>query len=495
MVQEEWKRQMHKTQQNMEAAAETRELERQKVVTETDERLRLELQSTAERFADKLEAAQAEARAALAAERQGRALDKEEREAEMDAGRRQRSEEDADAAASAATVGPLDGARAYFDPALPAAAAAAARAALASAGGTECAAWHGGGECTHVIVDPAAALPYLLNARPAAGGRASSQPGVQDLFVVTPQWLTRTAERRQRARCCMLSPDAAAAVASRAISLARGDASGGGGGASTDGEAPRQLGLKRGVEALEAVERSAEESAASAAAAASAEVDRRRKAGRSHRSGTWPKSLAPRCLLEGICWAVTEPPETARWYGDDAGGLGLSKLAVEGVHDSGASSGGGVGGGLPSASASQHTGGDGDSDTAALGFAARDAVVYTLPFITLLLPADRFQEVGLRSLTHHVHERGLTVGELLRVVHAFYAAPLPPWEEAELMLCDSKYASRLRASHAVGERTPRGAVLGSLRTVEGLRRCIPETGNSDMNLHQIPGKSVATPKP
>ena len=65
----------------------------------------------------------------------------------------------------------------------------------------------------------------------------------------------------------------------------------------------------------------------------------------------------------------------------------------------------------------------------------------------------------------------MTVRELLRVVHDFYAAPLEPWEESELMLCDSKYASRLRASHAAGERTPRGAVLGSLRTVECMRRC------------------------
>lgn len=400
------------------------------------------------------------------------------------------AEEASAAAASAAALGPLASARAYFDPALPAADAAAARAALVAAGGSECAGWHGGGGCTLVVADPAAALPYLIKARPAgvgagAGAGGTIHPGVQDLFVVTPQWLARTAERGQRARCCVLSPDAAAAVASRAVSS--GGAGGSGGGGTTErgteafneGEVPRQLGMKRGVEALEepckvcdqAGGSDARTSAAAAAAAAvaGAEVDRRRKAGRSHRSGTWPKSLAPKSLLEGVCWAVTDAPETARWYREGACGFGKSG-AIGSVDGSGASSGGGDDN-ANFRSASQDNGGGGDSETVPLGTAARDAVVYTLPFITLLLPADRFQEVGLRSLTHRVHERGLTVGELLRVVHDYYAAPLEPWEEGELMLCDSKYASRLRASHAAGERTPRGAVLGSLRTVECLRRC------------------------
>ena len=365
----------------------------------------------------------------------------------------------------AAPRGPLDGARAYIDPSLPEGIAAAARAALAAAGGSESAGWHAGGGCTHVVVAAAGAAPYLARMRAAAASRSGeADVEVQDLFVVTPQWLTRTAGRGRRARCCVLSPDAAAAVASSCV--------GGAGGAHLTG--PDSPGVNLGTHAMEedtevgVVEKmeriDVKEAAAAAAAVAGAEVERRRKAGRSHRSGTWPKSVAPRVLLEGVCWAVTESPDTARWYADGTGGFtktpGLSGSSPP-PESNGASLGyGGV---------SQLTA---DAEgTTLLTDAMRDQVVYTLPFITLLLPADRFQEVGLRAFTTKVPDCGLKLGDLLRLVHQFYAAPLEPEEERELMLCDSKYAARLRAAHAKGERTARGTLLGSLRTVECLRRC------------------------
>ena len=61
--------------------------------------------------------------------------------------------------------------------------------------------------------------------------------------------------------------------------------------------------------------------------------------------------------------------------------------------------------------------------------------------------------------------------ELLHVIWAHYAEPLEPWEERQLMLCDSKHAARLRRARAAGQETPRGALLGSRRSLEFLRRC------------------------
>ena len=100
------------------------------------------------------------------------------------------------------------------------------------------------------------------------------------------------------------------------------------------------------------------------------------------------------------------------------------------------------------------------------------------PALALLLPRDQWGELGHDWRRHGLAGGRATPAQLLALVHAYYAEPLPPEEVLALLRSapGGRAAPSLRAAFAGGEPVARGALLGARVALEGLRRATRDPG-------------------
>ncbi|KAI3805348.1 hypothetical protein L1987_27646 [Smallanthus sonchifolius] len=170
------------------------------------------------------------------------------------------------------------------------------------------------------------------------------------------------------------------------------------------------------------------------------------------------KPLTPSTLLDSICWSISEPSSNASIYTDSFIDTN------EDVKESDASF---------------------VNFSRPLSDAEKNELVFKNHFLTILLPVDRFSEMGPSSRTFF-SDTGFTCLQLLDHIYAFYQENMSKMEIELAIHTDSRNADRLRSVYASKEAAEYGYMeikhiefLGSRKSFEMLKR-VPGDNNSNV---------------
>ncbi len=169
---------------------------------------------------------------------------------------------------------------------------------------------------------------------------------------------------------------------------------------------------------------------------------------------------SPVQLLDGICWAVTQPPEEAG-FGRGCGSRhgGMSQLA-----------------GLATQVAAGWTQ-LGSQEQLEAGSQALEQQVFRGRSITLLLPVSADPASGVASKTVWLGAEGgegeLSCGQLLQHVFDFYQQQVEAQELLELLRRDGSVRAAVRPLVEAGREVSRGDLLGPCCALENVARVGP----------------------
>jgi hypothetical protein len=227
-------------------------------------------------------------------------------------------------------------------------------------------------------------------------------------------------------------------------------AGGGGPGSSGSSEQERQQELLQSLEAADLQEEEEEE-----------EEKRWQQAAPAGQLAASPVSL-----LDGICWAVTQPPSAAS-FSTSSGFQGSGHNQWQGA-------GAGSGWASQGYGSSQAMGGS----QLATGQQELEQVLFRGSSITLLLPVTADQLSGVAARTYRlVGAAGgaLTCGQLLQQVYEHYQQEAPHEELLQLLQHDAGARVAVRGLVQAGEAVVRGDLLGASCACDGLRRVGPSS--------------------
>ncbi|KAI4379613.1 hypothetical protein MLD38_005889 [Melastoma candidum] len=183
------------------------------------------------------------------------------------------------------------------------------------------------------------------------------------------------------------------------------------------------------------------------------------------------KPITPVCLLDSICWLVSEPTSSAYLYTDtlcsDDGQTPLFYDAKVDGKESKASFA---------------------CLTRPLTEREKNQLIFMGHFLTILFPIDRFAEMGLSSRTFFSHE-GFTCLKVLDHIYEFYQENMSASEIDTAIHTDSRHADRLRSIYASKDSGECGVVefkriefLGSRGHFEMLKRV---NGDNNSNVYEL----------
>lgn len=304
-------------------------------------------------------------------------------------------------------VAPLAGMCLFVDADVAAAGRQQVLAAAAAGGATTLDHWFIGCAATHVVCDTAAAaLKYM------GGGGA---------HLVSPAWVLRAAKDGGNGngagahRCCVhVSPDLARQLASRALEEEhhQDHINGGGGQGQAAATATATL-LRRRQEEASAARAGVRRRRRAAGALLAITGARAAGAAGTAGAGGGGHPVSPACLLDTVCWSVTEAPDTATMFvttganGDADADDEDGDAAVAAV--------------LLSSSASSSSSEGGGFRTRPMSEADKWEVVYWPTFLTVLFPVDQFGEMGPTARTFVSQGGGgFTRLQIIHYVSTFY---------------------------------------------------------------------------
>ncbi|GAV80702.1 PTCB-BRCT domain-containing protein [Cephalotus follicularis] len=186
------------------------------------------------------------------------------------------------------------------------------------------------------------------------------------------------------------------------------------------------------------------------------------------------RTITPSCLLESICWSISDPTSTISIYTDSFSAEDASEHRTSVFFDAK-----GVGKDLEAAFANL---------TRPLTESEKAELIFKNHFITILFPIDRFSEMGPSSRTFFSNN-GFTCLQLVDHIYAFYQEKMPHLEIEAAIHTDSRHADRLRSVYSSKEVAEQGHIifkridfLGSRKSFEMLKRV---SGNNSGNVYEL----------
>lgn len=336
------------------------------------------------------------------------------------------------------------------------------RKALDTAGSSHVEEFYLGGDISHVVCDLQFLHKYVA----------------RNLTIVTPMWVTRSLERRKMQRVVQLSADMGSQLSSWLACKDQKPLTQDG----SEDDSPsgpdsvsaffgsREKTTENGVS--EQVLKRWEEKMR----AAKEDVRLRRQ----QSSRNLPCQPTPPSLLDSLSWTITEPPVQAQIICDGSPTIvsdiadDIWKIGNESEKNIFSTSNSGA----PECILTKNSTLEQDHGTyytRKLTERDFDELMFKGPFLTILFPVDRFDEVGPKSRTVF-STAGFTRKGILGIIYEFYQENLTPEEIDLAMHTDSKHGDRLRnkilkwVRNGVCEGIKRSEFMGSRSSFEGLRR-------------------------
>lgn len=186
------------------------------------------------------------------------------------------------------------------------------------------------------------------------------------------------------------------------------------------------------------------------------------------------RPITPSTLLDSICWSVSEPTSTASIYTDSFSSEDASEQQQSIFFDA------------------KDDGKDSRASftnlTRSLTESEKKELIFKNHFLTILLPTDRFSEMGPSSRTYFSDD-GFTCLQVLDYIYSFYQENMSAQEIEAAIHTDSRHADRLRAVYSSKETAERGLVifkriefLGSRKSFEMLKRV---SGDNSSNVYEL----------
>ncbi|KAF3792332.1 hypothetical protein EJ110_NYTH00488 [Nymphaea thermarum] len=180
------------------------------------------------------------------------------------------------------------------------------------------------------------------------------------------------------------------------------------------------------------------------------------------------RPITPSSLLDSIGWSISEPASAACVFLDASGAEDVSERAPCFFDTHGDGEGSDIGGDTPSRT---------------LRESEKREVIFKGPFLTILFPVDRFDEMG-PSLRTYFSTNGFTCLQILDHIYSFYQENMSA-DEIELAInTDSRYGDQLRSVYASKRSIENGFVsfkrlnfLGTRKNFEQLKRVGGESGS------------------
>lgn len=186
------------------------------------------------------------------------------------------------------------------------------------------------------------------------------------------------------------------------------------------------------------------------------------------------RPINPSSLLDSICWSISEPTSTASIYTESSSVGDVSEHQTSVFFDAK---------------------GDGKESEASFANFSRlltesekAELIFKGHFLTILLPVDRFAEMGPSSRTFF-SSKGFTCLQVLDHIHAFYQENMTLHEIEAAIHTDSRHADRLRSVYSSKETGERGYAifkridfLGSRKSFEMLKRV---SGDNNNNVYEL----------
>ncbi|KAG5045100.1 hypothetical protein JHK82_014478 [Glycine max] len=186
------------------------------------------------------------------------------------------------------------------------------------------------------------------------------------------------------------------------------------------------------------------------------------------------RPITPNNLLDSICWSISEPTSTASIYTDSFSVEDPSENHTSIFFDA-------KGDGKDSEASFSNS-------TRPLTESEKSELIFKNHFLTILLPIDRFAEMGPSSRTFFSHN-GFTCLQVLDHIRAFYQENMSRQEIEAAIHSDSRHADRLRSVYSSKETAESGYVmfkrvefLGSRTSFEMLKRV---TGDNNSNVYEL----------
>ncbi|XP_062159473.1 uncharacterized protein LOC133866838 [Alnus glutinosa] len=305
--------------------------------------------------------------------------------------------------------------------------------------------WFVGCSASHVVCEGTSVRTYL--------GHSSN--------LVTPLWVLKTAKEKYVQRLVHMSTDLA-----RQIGMMLEDSQNGISGKKTNEQnVPEDDQSYRNKASLNERQQ----------VVSSAKIAVRNRRGRRMQTSQTPiRPITPSCLLDSICWSISEPTSTASIYTDSFSVDGASEQHSPVFLDAK-----GDGKDLEASFANL---------TRPLTESEKSELIYKNHFLTILFPVDRFAEMGPSSRTFF-SDNGFTCLQVLDHIYAFYQEYMSVHEIEAAIHTDSRHADRLRLVYCSRETTECGYVvfkridfLGSRRSFEMLKRV---SGDNNSNVYEL----------
>lgn len=186
------------------------------------------------------------------------------------------------------------------------------------------------------------------------------------------------------------------------------------------------------------------------------------------------RPINPSSLLDSICWSISEPTSTASIYTESSSVGDVSEHQTSVFFDAK---------------------GDGKESEASFANFSRlltesekAELIFKGHFLTILLPIDRFAEMGPSSRTFF-SSKGFTCLQVLDHIYAFYQENMTLHEIEAAIHTDSRHADRLRSVYSSKETGERGYAifkridfLGSRKSFEMLKRV---SGDNNSNVYEL----------
>ncbi|KAL6344615.1 hypothetical protein AAG906_002521 [Vitis piasezkii] len=186
------------------------------------------------------------------------------------------------------------------------------------------------------------------------------------------------------------------------------------------------------------------------------------------------RPINPSSLLDSICWSISEPTSTASIYTESSSVGDVSEHQTSVFFDAK---------------------GDGKESEASFANFSRlltesekAELIFKGHFLTILLPVDRFAEMGPSSRTFF-SSKGFTCLQVLDHIYAFYQENMTLHEIEAAIHTDSRHADRLRSVYSSKETGERGYAifkridfLGSRKSFEMLKRV---SGDNNNNVYEL----------
>ncbi|KAM3759052.1 hypothetical protein ACB098_01G091800 [Castanea mollissima] len=305
--------------------------------------------------------------------------------------------------------------------------------------------WFIGSGASHVVCEGTSVQRYL--------GHASN--------IITPLWVLKTVKEKYVQRLVHMSADLA-----RQVGMMLEDSQNGIAGKETNGQnVPEDDQSCRNKASLSERQYLVK----------SAKIGVRNRRDRRMQTCQTPiHPITPTSLLDSICWSISEPTSTASIYTDS--------FSVDGTSEH------------PSSVFLDAKGDGKDSEasftnlTRPLTESEKSELIFKYHFLTILLPIDRFAEMGPSSRTFF-SDNGFTCLQVLDHIYAFYQENMSVHEIEAAIHTDSRHADRLRSVYSSRETAECGYVvfkridfLGSRKSFEVLKRV---SGDNNSNVYEL----------